>query len=556
MLSALRSLVRALLAGQARRAGNLLLFLLLGTLSTGFGLALLLPLLGAVGVGPATGPLLGVDLSLGTALALFALANALQALAQRVQTMQSVRLTQTFVLDLQERLFGALERARWEALLEARASDVLHGVSVDLRRVSHVVGTLPGLVASVLAALVYLAAGIAMAPALTLLAAAVGGALLLVLRHHAARAFGTGTALGKRWLEQTGDLGQYLDGFKVARCYGVAGRHRERLAAAARDLGDLHVRASAHHADSQLQFRLASVAVLAGLTWAAVGWLRLPPAELLAMLYVFSRIVPLFSSAEQQLTRVAADAPAWVHLEALVGRLEAAAEPEAAAGDPLPLESEVRLEDVSYRYGQGAQRGVERVSLALPVGTVTALVGPSGSGKTTVADLVLGLLQPSEGRILVDGRPLERERWRRSVGYVSQDTWLFHDTIRANLLWARPEAGEDDLWKALDEAAGGFVRDLPQGLDTVVGDRGVRLSGGERQRLALARAFLRRPALLVLDEPTSALDEDAEGRVMDIVEGLKGRRTVLLVTHRASCARRADRVIRLEDGRAETVGAS
>lgn len=559
MLDALSGLARALLARHAGSVGALAALLLLGTVSTGLGLALLLPLLGAVGVGPGTDPLsrtvagllelAGLADTLAPVLALFVLANAVQAVTERARTTRSVRLTQEVVLDLQDRVFRALEKARWEALLEARSSDVLHAVTVDLRRVATVAGTLPNLLGTLLTGTVYLAMAAWMAPALTALAAAVGVGLVLGLRHHAGRAWQTGSALGKRWLDQTGDLGQYLDGFKVARCYGAGERHREALTSAARDLADLQRVANAHHASSQFEFRLASVTILAGLVYAAVAWLRLPPAELLAMLYLFSRLVPLFSQAEQQVTRLAGDAPAWVHVEDLVARLEAAAEPDGGEGPPLPLEREVLLEDVTYRYPHGAGRGVEGIRLRIPAGRMTALVGPSGAGKTTVTDLVLGLLEPVAGRVLVDGRPLERGRWRQSVGYVTQDTWLFHDTIRRNLAWARPEAGEDELWEALSRADADFVRALPEGLDTVVGDRGVRLSGGERQRLALARAFLRRPALLVLDEPTSALDEGSEARVMDVVEGLKGQLTVLLVTHRPSCARRADRVYRLEDGR-------
>ena len=562
LTQALRTLARALTARHGRRVALLVALVLFGTLSTGLGLALLLPLLSAVGVGASRDPLsgrlalalgqLGLEPSLGPVLALFALANAFQALGQRAQTVEGVRLTQDFVLQVQDRLFRALERARWEALLEARASDILHGLTVDLRRLSTVVIALPGLAASLLSTAVYLAAGACMAPTLTLLGATVGLALAWTLRRFAGRAFRTGTVLGKRWLDQTGDLGQYLDGFKLARCSGAEERHRERLMEAGRELAALHLETAAHHSDSQLQFRLASVAVLAGLVYGALAWLRLPPAELLAMLYVFSRVVPLFSQAEQLLTRLAGDVPAWVQLEALVERLEAAAEEEPpTVGPPQRLERELRMEGVSYRYAAGAGRGVEGVDLLVPAGRLTALMGPSGAGKTTLGDLALGLLEPRVGRVLVDGQPLERDRWRRSVAYVPQEPWLFHGTIRENLLWARPEAAEPDLWEALEQAAAGFVRDLPRGLDTVVGDRGSRLSGGERQRLALARAFLRRPSLLVLDEPTSALDEESEERVMDVVAGLKGRVTVLLVTHRRSCARRADRVYRVEEGQVE-----
>jgi ATP-binding cassette subfamily C protein len=164
-------------------------------------------------------------------------------------------------------------------------------------------------------------------------------------------------------------------------------------------------------------------------------------------------------------------------------------------------------------------------------------VGPSGAGKTTVADLVAGLIFPDRGRVTVDGKeltPARIGRWRERIGYVGQEPFLFHDTVRANLLWAAPGASEDDLREALRAAAAwGFVARLPHGLDTVVGDRGVRLSGGERQRLALARALLRRPDLLILDEATSNIDAGNERRIGAAVRRLRGSLAILVITHRS-----------------------
>src|SRR5690606_21964199 len=182
----------------------------------------------------------------------------------------------------------------------------------------------------------------------------------------------------------------------------------------------------------------------------------------------------------------------------------------------------------------------------------TAIVGPSGGGKSTVADVLIGLLAPDEGEVLVDGEPLtdaQRPAWRRRVAYVAQDVFLFHDTVRANLLLADPDADDARLWEALEAASAGFVKDLPDGLDTVVGDRGTRLSGGERQRLALARALLREPELLVLDEATSSLDAVNEARVQEAIRRLHGRTTMVVIAHRLATVRDADAIHVLVDGR-------
>ena len=154
---------------------------------------------------------------------------------------------------------------------------------------------------------------------------------------------------------------------------------------------------------------------------------------------------------------------------------------------------------------------------------------------------------------MVDGNMLEPRLlrpWREQIGYVAQDTFLFNDTVRSNLLWACPEAGEEEIWQALKlAAAAGFISELPEGLETVLGDRGVRLSGGERQRLALARALLREPSLLILDEATSALDSKNERRIQDAIDRLHGSVTILVITHRLSTVREADVIYVLESGR-------
>ena len=180
-------------------------------------------------------------------------------------------------------------------------------------------------------------------------------------------------------------------------------------------------------------------------------------------------------------------------------------------------------------------------------------MGPSGAGKSTVADILMGLIAPDSGVLKLDGRTLGPQSvrgWRDQIGYVAADTFLFHDTIRANLKWARPEASEDEMLEALRQAAANdLMAGLRDGLDTIVGDRGILVSQGERQRLALARAFLRNPSMLILDEATNSLDSENEGRVLDAIERRRGEFTVVLIAHRLSTVRRADLIYVIEGGR-------
>jgi len=564
MLSTLRGLVRRLLQQQGNRVLLLVALSVLTSLTAGAGLALLLPLLSLLGLdGTADSALarpvleflhrLGRRPGLGEVLLLFAGVSLLQALSSRFQAVEGARLAEAFTRGAQARLFRAFQEARWEALLAVRASEVLHAATVDLRRANQAVRLVPGLGSQALLALVYLGMAATLAPGFTFLALAAAGALLFLLRHGPGRVFQSGDLLTARWRMQTGELDQYLEGFRIARCYGAAERHRQRLEEAADQVAALQVQAVARVADGQMWFRSGAVLLLCGFVYAAIAFLALPVSRVLVLVYIFSRVVPLVSQVEQQLAQVLTNLPALSSLEGLVEGLESAREDQPrASAPPMQITRGVTLERVSYEYPGREGSGVRDLSLEIPAGAITALVGPSGSGKSTTTDLLLGLVQPSRGRICVDGRPLSPglvESWRAVIGYVAQETWLFHDTIRANLVWTSPEADEEALWTALDQADAGFVRDLPEGLETVVGDRGTQLSGGERQRLALARAFLRRPGLLVLDEPTSSLDAEAEARVLEVIRALRGRVTVLVVTHRSACARLADRVYRLEEGR-------
>jgi len=296
-------------------------------------------------------------------------------------------------------------------------------------------------------------------------------------------------------------------------------------------------------------FDVAAVSLLCLVTFLAIRFLSVPPAELLLLLFVFMRLAPQLAALQHAYQNVVVDLPAFTSIMATIQSCEEAAEP-AADPEPVPFAREIRVDHVDFGYpGVPVLRGV---TVTIPAGLTVAIVGTSGAGKSTLADLVLGLLTPEAGRILVDGVPLTAGRmagWRQQVGYVPQETFLVHDSVRANLLWAAPHATGEELWTALKSASAGFVADLPNGIDTVIGDRGVLLSGGERQRLAFARALLRRPRLLILDEATSSLDSENERVIEQAANALHGRVAILLITHRLATVRRADMIYVLDGGR-------
>jgi ABC-type multidrug transport system fused ATPase/permease subunit len=231
---------------------------------------------------------------------------------------------------------------------------------------------------------------------------------------------------------------------------------------------------------------------------------------------------------------------------------------DSAEATELPrLRGEVQFDDVHFRYGTG-DKVLQNVSFHMAAGEMVALVGPSGAGKTSIANLLCRFYDPSNGKIAVDGydlRTVTLDSLRSQVAVVLQDTFLFNTTIRENLLFGKPDASEEEVVAATRAAhAHDFITALPDGYETMIGERGVKLSGGQKQRLALARAILADPRILILDEATSSVDAEAEYLIQQALEAVLVNRTALVIAHRLSTIRDADKIIALEEGRIVEIG--
>jgi ATP-binding cassette subfamily C protein len=293
----------------------------------------------------------------------------------------------------------------------------------------------------------------------------------------------------------------------------------------------------------------------AGLWFAVESW-QLPASRAIVLLYLFMRVLATVGKLQELHQNVAVGESAYWALQAMIHGAEEHRELPGGTRQPQ-LAREIRFDDVHFAYADGAPvlRGV---ALEFPAGSFTALIGASGAGKTTLVDLIIGLVLPQRGAVRVDGVPLEEHdlhAWRRLIGYVPQDALLLHDSVLHNVTLGDASLDEAAVERAL-RAAGAweFVSALPEGMHASVGERGTRLSGGQRQRIVLARAIAHEPKLLILDEATSALDPETEAEVWQILKQLRGRMTIVSISHRPALVRSADRVYQIEKGTAVRVG--
>jgi ATP-binding cassette subfamily C protein len=279
--------------------------------------------------------------------------------------------------------------------------------------------------------------------------------------------------------------------------------------------------------------------------------LELPLATVMVLGFLMHRILKKTGRVQRIYQKMAVCESAYWSIQETIEKAELAVEPPGGKLTPT-LEEGIELRGASFSYDD--KRVLDELSITIPAGSFTAIIGPSGSGKTTILDLIIGLLQPACGRVLVDGVPLQDldiHRWRRSIGYVPQETVLLHDSVFNNVSLGDPGISEADVTSAL-QAAGAweFTEKLTEGIHSNVGERGGKLSGGQRQRIMIARALVHRPRLLIMDEATTALDPQSEAAICETLRKLRGRQTILAISHQPAMLEAADRAYRLQDGHA------
>jgi ATP-binding cassette subfamily B protein len=504
-----------------------------------------------------------LSLAAGAALAF----GVLLAAGFYVDRLSDELLAQAIVVDLRDRVYRALQALPFSFYDTHDSGTIINRVTGDVQAIRQFIqGVLLSAMTSAVAFIVYLIAMLLFNVWLTVVCLAFVALQIVVMMRYSKVVrpqWDTLYELTDRLVQR---LSETVQGIRVIRAFGREEQEIARFTRESRDARDQRNaiwRLMANHMPWIMGTGWLSVAALI----AFGGWLvQLGPARggiALGSIWVFFGLLRSLGAQTERIVNVGAQMP-----EALSGADRVFAildHPVSIASPQAPARfaggraaGAVEFRGVTFGY-KPEEPVLREIDLAIKPGETVAIVGPTGSGKTTLLNLIPRFYDPQRGQVLVDGvdvRECDLAELRRSIGFVFQEPFLFSNTISSNVAFGRPEAPPGKVGRALDIAAAeGFVRLLPQGSETVIGERGLTLSGGERQRLSIARAILVDPPIVVMDDAMSAVDAATERRIEEALDRELGRRTTIVVAHRLSTLRRADRVVVIEHGRISAIGA-
>lgn len=529
----------------------------------GLAVALLLPFLIRLGVAGAPGGgaladfLVAMNPVVGSGwtglVVLITVVAVVQATMVLAQGWLTAAYTQAYAAEWKMRLTRAFLHADWPFLYERKTGEMISAITNETNRLMAAATNLFNLMAAFIVGIVYVGYGLALSAQVTCSILLLASVLVLMLGRLYHRSFSLGAKVSPLLSEQQVLIGEFLQGAKAVKAAVMEERVASRIHSVVSELEHANRLANFLPYVVRAVFESGGLIILVLLLVVAVEWMNIPLANLLVVLALFVRLFPRLSGLQQFIHSMNASVPSIGILQNLAETAEARSEGMADEGTPpvkVPFPSQLSLRNVVVRLG--GNRVLDGVNSDIDIPGITAVIGGSGAGKSTLLATLLRLV-PIEGQILLDGQSigdLSLAGWRRAIGFVPQEPILFHASIRENLTIAWPEAGEREILQAARRAQlDGFVRELPGGYDTIVGDQGVRLSGGQRQRVGLARALLGSPRILILDEATSAIDSITEAAILDAVDDLRDEMGILVVAHRLATVRRANQILILDRGK-------
>ena len=452
--------------------------------------------------------------------------------------------------DLRLDLLDSLLHARWRAFSDISKGELANTINTEARRASRGFRESADTLANSILILVYAAASFSISWKATLFAIGAGGVFLLLFSRMVSMSQSAGKKQTDVLKSLTGRFVDALSGMKAIKAMGLERHIFPLLESATREYADAE-KEMVIATETQRTFREPVFAFFLAVGIYALVSLGTSISHVLVLAFVAYRLLGITANVQNRLQSVVNCESAFWSLREKVGELESQSESSTGKLDPPALQEGITFDSVDFSYGEDLV--LSDLDLFVPSGELVALTGESGSGKTTIGDLILGLHAPDSGAIYVDDVSLadvDLSRWRERIGYVPQDSLLLHDTVFTNLTLGDSSYTHDDARRALEAAdAIDFVMDKAGGLDTVVGEGGAKLSGGQQQRIALARALIRDPDLLLLDEPTTALDPETERRICGTLADLSSDYTILAISHQSAIQDVASVVLHLRDGK-------
>lgn len=533
----------------------------------GLTIASVVPLLTAIGIGEQGGGTAGLITQMVTELTgwlgfgmsvpgialLMLLMLSISTLFFLAQAYVGISLQTGYVSYWQKRLLSSIFSAKWGLFLKERNGDLINSVVTETQRLGGAFYQLGLLLTGLFHACIYSVVALLLSPSATCLVIAGGLLLFLITRPLVKRAHRLGLGISHENAELQVRLGEFVGSAKLLKATAT---EKEAVVKLKDIVTKLRKHTLANGFDAQLVkgiFDFGAAMMIASILILSGGFFNIDAAVILAILAIFIRLIPKLTGLQQSLQSLSSSLPAVYVLNSISARIDSEHEHSSTGPLPVPLNSgplALSLEGVAVSY-EGI-RVVSDIEMNIPAGACVALVGRSGAGKSTIVDAMLGLVPIEAGTIKVNGldlKSLPLSGLRRRIGYMGQETLLHNTTIRDNILWGREDrSGEAVMFAAKQAAADGFISECAQGLETVVGERGGRLSGGQRQRLALARALMGTPGLLILDEAASALDAETDASVTEALKLLKGKVTMIIISHRPSSIRMADYVYVMDKG--------
>jgi subfamily B ATP-binding cassette protein MsbA len=534
----------------------------------GVGLSFLVPVIEITQGNTEPGEMSGVGAAFFEAYEFVGLAFTLESVMLGVGLVMTARYTSTFLARwltaaLQNDYVRHLQTTSFERALDARVAyydekgsdEVLNAIVTQAAKAGGLISSVVKFVQQVGLSLVYLGVALFIAPVMTVLTVALLGALVLGMRYVAESGYAVGdrVATANERIQESAQAG--TQGIRDVKLFGLAGELFGEFTDAIDTYYRANVTLARNKAAMDSLYQLLTALVVFGLIYVALAVLSLSVAALGVFLFAIFRFAPRMSTLNNLTYKIAGKLPHLVRTQEFVEGLETMREPDSGEGSPSQVR-EIAFEDVTFAYNETPV--VRELSFSAERGEFVAFAGPSGAGKSTVVSLLTRLYDPDEGTVTANGTPIERydlRAWRERVSMVRQHPFIFNDTLWHNLTLSNRDATEREVREACRVAqVTEFLDDLPDGLETTLGDDGVRLSGGQRQRVALARALLKDADVLVLDEATSDLDTALEAEIQRRLEATEDDRVLVVIAHRLSTVRNADRIYAMEDGQLTEAG--